>query len=371
MRGYLVLEDGTCFAGDGFGAARTIAGEVVFNTGMTGYQEVLTDPSYYGQIVIMTYPLIGNYGINVDDVESRAPWVRGFVVKELCDQPSHWQAASTLSDYLAAAGIPGLAGIDTRALTRHLRSVGSLRGVIATIADDRPVGPATIAAWAAEAKGFTLRDPVSRVTAPEPYRLAGGGPRVVVIDYGVKRNILRCLAGYGCDITVLPATATADEILSRDPAGILLSNGPGDPTDLGGAIATVRELLDCGRPLFGVCLGHQILALAMGGRTYKLKYGHRGANHPVKDHRTGRVYITTQNHGYAVDEASLPAELAVTHRNLNDGTIEGLMHRQKPVYGVQYHPEAAPGPQESRYLFDAFIELMDSAGSSAKRPERA
>lgn len=358
MRGYLVLEDGTSFAGEGFGAARTIAGEVVFNTGMTGYQEVLTDPSYYGQIVTMTYPLIGNYGINVDDVESRSPWIRGFIVRELCDRPSHWQAERTLAEYLAAAGIPGLAGIDTRALTRHLRSHGSLRGVMTTVADDRSVGPETIAAWAAEARQFELHDHVSHVTTPEPYRIAGDGQRVVVIDYGVKRNILRCLAGYGCDITVLPATATAADILACNPDGVLLSNGPGDPTDLTGAITTAKGLLDCGRPLFGICLGHQILTLAMGGRTYKLKYGHRGANHPVVDYRTGRVYITTQNHGYAVDEDSLPAELVVTHRNLNDNTVEGLMHKHRPVCGVQYHPEAAPGPQESRYLFDRFVAEM-------------
>lgn len=361
MRGYLVLEDDTCFAGEGFGAVRTIAGEVVFNTGMTGYQEVLTDPSYYGQIVTMTYPLIGNYGINAVDVESRAPWIRGFVVRDLCSEPSHWQADRTLSEYLVAAGVPGLAGIDTRALTRHLRSVGAMRGVIATVAGDEPASPDTIAAWAAAARELDMHDHVTHVTTPEPYRLPGAGPRVAVVDYGAKQNIIRCLADARCDITVLPASATTAEILACDPAGVLLSNGPGDPTDLPDAIATVRELLTTGRPLFGICLGHQIMALAAGARTYKLKYGHRGANHPVKDYRTGRVYVTTQNHGYAVDEASLPGGLVVTHRNLNDNTVEGLMHESQPAFSVQYHPEAAPGPQESRYLFDNFIALMGQA----------
>jgi carbamoyl-phosphate synthase small subunit len=361
MKGYLVLEDGSCFVGEGFGAAGAVAGEVVFNTGMTGYQEVLTDPSYYGQIVTMTYPLIGNYGINPADFESRKPWVRGFIVKELCDQPSHWQAVKSLSAYLAENGIPGLAGIDTRALTRHLRTAGTMRGVIATTVSDAPPTSETMATWVAMAQSFEVHDQVKQVTTPVPYRIFGDGRRVVVIDYGAKENILRCLTERNCDLVVVPATTPARDIFDMNPDGVMLTNGPGDPTDLPEAIATVKELAESGLPVFGICLGHQILSLALGGKTFKLKYGHRGANHPVKDYLTNRVYITSQNHGYAVDESSLPADVTVTHRNLNDGTVEGFMHTHKPVFSVQYHPEAAPGPEESRYLFDRFMALMDAA----------
>lgn len=361
MKGYLVLEDGSCFVGEGFGAVGAVAGEVVFNTGMTGYQEVLTDPSYFGQIVTMTYPLIGNYGINPEDFESRKPWVRGFIVKELCDQPSHWQAVKSLSAYLAENGVPGLAGIDTRALTRHLRNAGTMRGVIATTVSDEAPSPEQIAAWVDMAKAFELHDHVKQVTTPQPYRIFGDGRRVVVIDYGAKENILRCLTARNCDLIVVPATTSARDIFDMNPDGVMLTNGPGDPTDLPEAIATVRELVEYGKlPVFGICLGHQILSLALGGQTFKLKYGHRGANHPVKDYITNRVYITSQNHGYAVDEASLPADVVVTHRNLNDGTVEGFQHLTKPVFSVQYHPEAAPGPEESRYLFDRFLSLMEA-----------
>ncbi len=361
MFGYLVLEDGSVFAGEGFGAPGAVVGEVVFNTGMTGYQEVLTDPSYFGQIVTMTYPLIGNYGINPVDFESRAPWIRGFIVKELCDQPSHWQAAKSLSDYLAENGIPGLAGIDTRALTRHLRTRGTMRGVIVATAEE--AGPEKIAAWVEEAKGFECHTHVREVTTPQPYRVFGSGHRVVVVDLGLKQNILRCLTSRDCDLTVVPATMSAQEILELRPEGVMLTNGPGDPTDVPEAIEAVRELVAHGNvPIFGICLGHQVLSLALGGRTFKLKYGHRGANHPVKDYITNRVYITSQNHGYAVEEASLPkADVAVTHRNLNDGTVEGMTHLHRPIFSVQYHPEAAPGPEESRYLFDRFLELMEAA----------
>ncbi|HYG57352.1 MAG TPA: glutamine-hydrolyzing carbamoyl-phosphate synthase small subunit [Symbiobacteriaceae bacterium] len=360
MKGYLVLEDGSVFSGEGFGALGAVSGEVVFNTGMTGYQEVLTDASYYGQIVTMTYPLIGNYGINVADFESRQPWVRGFIVKELCDQPSHWQAVKSLSVYLAENGIPGLAGIDTRALTRHLRTVGTMGGVIATTQEE--AGPETIAQWVEMAKGFSINDHVKRVTTAQPYRIFGGGHRVVVIDYGAKENILRCLTARDCDLIVAPATISFRDLMDMEPDGVMLTNGPGNPADLPEAIATVKELVEYGKiPLFGICLGHQILSLALGGKTYKLKYGHRGANHPVKDYITGRVYITSQNHGYAVDEESLDlTQVKVTHRNLNDGTVEGFAHLHKPVFSVQYHPEAAPGPEESRYLFDRFIALMDA-----------
>ncbi|HLN60062.1 MAG TPA: glutamine-hydrolyzing carbamoyl-phosphate synthase small subunit [Symbiobacteriaceae bacterium] len=361
MKGYLVLEDGSLFIGEGFGAVSAIAGEVVFNTGMTGYQEVLTDPSYFGQIVTMTYPLIGNYGINPADFESRMPWVRGFIVKELCDQPSHWQAVKSLSAYLAENGIPGLAGIDTRALTRHLRSSGTMRGVIVTTLEETAPTPEQLAEWTARAQGFEVHNHVREVTTPNPYRIFGGGHRVVVVDYGLKENILRCLKGRDCDLTVVPSTMSARDILQMRPDGIMLTNGPGDPTDVPESIETVRELVNYGKlPVFGICLGHQILSLALGGSTYKLKYGHRGANHPVKDYITNRVYITSQNHGYAVDELSLnSADIAITHRNLNDNTVEGVMHLHKPVFSVQYHPEAAPGPEESRYLFDRFMGMMD------------
>lgn len=359
MKGYLVLEDGSVFAGEGFGAVAEMAGEVVFNTGMTGYQEVLTDPSYCGQIVTMTYPLIGNYGINPEDFESRKPWVRGFIVKELCESPSHWQASKSLSAYLAEHGIPGLAGIDTRALTRHLRSSGTKLGVIVTTPSNAAPTAEQIALWAAKAQAFAMHDHVMTVTTPQPYRIEGAGHRVAVIDYGLKENILRSLAQRGCDLTVVPAHWTAQQILALNPDGIMLTNGPGDPTDLPEAIETVRQLIHhSGLPIFGICLGHQITSLALGAKTYKLKYGHRGANHPVKDFTNGRVYITSQNHGYAVDEATLPHDVVVTHRNLNDSTVEGIAHLTRPVFTVQYHPEAAPGPQESAYLFDRFVALM-------------
>ncbi|HEY3366938.1 MAG TPA: glutamine-hydrolyzing carbamoyl-phosphate synthase small subunit [Symbiobacteriaceae bacterium] len=362
MKGYLVLEDGSVFAGEGFGAIGAVAGEVVFNTGMTGYQEVLTDPSYYGQIVTMTYPLIGNYGINPDDFESRSPWLRGFIVKELCDQPSHWQAVKSLSVYLAENGIPGLAGIDTRALTRHLRTAGTMRGVIATVAESDEPTAETIAAWVALAKAFECHDHVKQVTTPVPYRIFGSGRKVVVMDLGAKDNIIRCLSARDCSIVVVPATASFQDIMDLNPDGVMLTNGPGDPIDAVEAIQTVKDLLGYGRlPVFGICLGHQILSLAFGMKTYKLKYGHRGANHPVKDFITGRVYITSQNHGYAVDEFSLPDNMEITHRNLNDGTVEGMAHKSLPIFSVQYHPEAAPGPEESRYLFDRFMTLMDAA----------
>jgi len=359
MKGYLVLEDGTLFAGAGFGAPAVQAGEVVFNTVMTGYQEVVTDPSYYGQIVVMTYPLIGNYGVTAGDGESRRPWIRGFVVKELCDRPSHWQAVGSLSGFLAEHGVPVLAGIDTRALTRHLRSHGTMRGVIATVADEAEPDPAQVAAWVEQARAFRLHAPVRQVTTPTAYRIPGSGPHVVAVDFGAKENILRELKLRGCDVTVVPATTTAEKILSLRPDGVLLTNGPGAPTDLPDAVATVRALLAHGDlPVFGICLGHQIAALALGGKTYKLPYGHRGANHPVKELATGRVYITSQNHGYAVAAESLPPDVAVTHVSIHDGTVEGLAHRRLPLFTVQYHPEACPGPRENRYLFDRFLALM-------------
>lgn len=354
MKGYLALEDGTVFEGEAFGAAAQALGEVVFNTGMTGYQEILTDPSYCGQIVTMTYPLIGNYGINREDFESARPRVKGFVVKELCDQPSHWQTHKTLSQYLYENGIVGIAGIDTRALTRHLRTSGTMRGVIAgSVSVDRDE-------LVERARQVSAEHLVDEASTPVPYRVFGTGPRVVVVDFGVKANILRCLREADCDLVVVPARTEISDILNLRPSGILLSNGPGDPKDVPEAIRTVSRLLERpDLPVFGICLGHQILALAMGGDTYKLKYGHRGANHPVKDLQTGRVFITSQNHGYAIDDTSLDSgQVEVTHRNLNDGTVEGMRLKGQPVFSVQYHPEAAPGPEDSRYLFEQFLEVI-------------
>lgn len=355
MKGYLALEDGTILEGTAFGAVGETSGEVVFNTGMTGYQEILTDPSYCGQIVTMTYPMIGNYGINLADFESRAPYVQGFVVRENCPTPSNWRAWQTIEKYLKQNGIIGLAGVDTRALTKRLRNHGTMKGIISTAESmegllDRVNNPLTV----------TGPELVKRVTTRHSYHLPGKGHKVVLMDFGAKQNIVRSLQHYNCDLEVVPAWTTAEEILALNPQGIMLSNGPGDPTDVPYAIETVSQL--AGQvPIFGICLGHQIIGLAMGGKSYKLKFGHRGANHPVKDLNSGRVYITSQNHGYAIEEASLAATgLEVTHRNLNDGTVEGVRHKQKPLFSVQYHPEAAPGPQDSAYLFEQFIDLMNN-----------
>lgn len=346
-----MLEDGTEIRGTTFGATGISLGEVVFNTGMTGYQEVLTDPSYCGQIVTMTYPLIGNYGINEEDYESFQPYVKGFLVREWCEAPSHWRSVRTVEEYLRDHGIIGLAEIDTRALTRHLRRNGTMRGVITTL--DTPT-----ASLVETARGWQSSGLVAQVTTQAPYTLGGKGPHVVLVDYGVKQNIIRSLVAFGCRVTVVPAWYDARRILELLPDGILLSNGPGDPAGVPGAQETVRALAAC-KPVFGICLGHQILGLALGGRTFKLKFGHRGVNHPVKDLVTGRSYITTQNHGYAIDPASLAGTgLEVTHVNLNDGTVEGMSHADLPVFSVQHHPEACPGPEDSRYLFSRFIGLM-------------
>lgn len=353
MKGRLVLEDGTIFEGEAFGATGEQYGEVVFNTSMTGYQEILTDPSYCYQIVTMTYPLIGNYGINEEDFESRKPFVKGFVVKEFCTHPSNWRSAENISAYLARNGVIGLSGIDTRALTRRIRNHGTMRGIITT----KDVTPEELIARVHEVPDISTQDLVSVVTIKEPYRLEGGKYKVVMLDFGAKLNIARELHKMGCDVTVMPGSTTAEEILALKPDGVMLSNGPGDPQMVPYAVKTVRELL--GKvPVFGICLGHQIIGLALGAATYKLKFGHRGANHPVKDLITGKVNITSQNHGFVVDDKTLPEDVIVSHRNLNDDSVEGLMHKNLPLFSVQYHPEAAPGPWDSEYLFKRFIEMM-------------
>lgn len=361
MEGYLLLEDGSVYRGEVVGATGRTMGEVVFNTGMTGYQEILTDPSYRGQIVVMTYPLIGNYGINSEDVESYQPHVQGFVAREFCAEPNNWRCEQDIDAYLRAKNVVGLIGVDTRALTRHLRKTGVMRGII-TVEEPTEV-PASAWQW-------PPRDLVREAAVPQPQHFAGTGPHVVLIDCGVKKNIIRSLRKRDCAVTVVPPWTTAEEILAYNPDGVLLSNGPGDPEDMGYLAATVQTLL--GRVvLFGICLGHQVLGIALGGKTYKLKFGHRGVNHPVKDLETGRVYITSQNHGYAIDAQSLPDTVEVTQINLNDHTVEGIRHRELPVCAVQYHPEASPGPDDAAFLFDRFIALMQQERGRKECQKRA
>jgi carbamoyl-phosphate synthase small subunit len=355
MKKQLILEDGTIFIGEGFGSDADTVGEVVFNTGMTGYQEILSDPSYCGQIVTLTYPLIGNYGINRDDFESINPAVRGFIVKEAADFPSNWRNEFTIDEYFRMKKIPGIAGIDTRKLTRIIRQYGTLKGAICSIEEDAQEVLEGLK------KNSLPIDQVHQVSTKNPYPSPGRGKRVVLVDFGMKHGILRELNQRDCDVIVVPYNTTAEEILMLRPDGIMLSNGPGDPKDVPCAIEMLKGVL--GKvPLFGICLGHQLFALASGADTTKMKFGHRGSNHPVKDLETGKVSITAQNHGYTVDLDSIKGtRLEVTHIALNDGTVEGLRHLDYPAFTVQYHPEASPGPEDANYLFDKFMEMIESA----------
>ena len=402
MRAILALADGTVFEGEQFGATGETVGEVVFNTSMTGYQEVLTDPSYKGQIVTMTYPLIGNYGCNEADVESIGPQVEGFVVREYSAYHSNWRSKWSLDTYLSEHDIIGIQGIDTRALTRRLRVHGVMNGCLST----EDLNPESLVAKAKAWHGLVGWDLVQRVTCPNPYawhnshqssvisgqlrdgsvksessltdngqlttltknsstntfakaRVRGQTYKVIALDFGIKYNILRQLTEHGCEVQVVPAKTAAEEILAAAPDGVFLSNGPGDPMPVGYAIETIRGLMGK-KPLFGICLGHQLLGLALGGKTFKLKFGHRGANQPVKHLETDKVEITSQNHGFCVDIDSLPNSVDITHINLNDDTLEGIQHREYPIFSVQYHPEASPGPHDASYLFSRFTEMMDT-----------
>lgn len=354
MKAFLILEDGTVFTGTSIGSTREVISEIVFNTSMTGYLEVLTDPSYAGQAVVMTYPLIGNYGICQEDMESLKPWPDGYIVRELSRMPSNFRSEGTIQHFLEENNIPGISGIDTRALTKILREKGTMNGMITTD------------------EGFDLNDVTSRMkkygvtgvvkatTCKESHVLPGNGKKVALLDLGAKKNIARSLNERGCEVTVYPALTKAEDILAANPDGIMLSNGPGDPKECTEIIAEIKKLYDSNVPIFAICLGHQLMALATGADTHKLKYGHRGGNHPVKDLETGRVYISSQNHGYVVDVDIMDPSVAVpAFVNVNDGTNEGLKYTNKNIFTVQYHPEACPGPQDSSYLFDRFIKMME------------
>jgi carbamoyl-phosphate synthase small subunit len=370
----LALEDGTVFRGLGFGSANDQAGEIVFNTAITGYQEVLTDPSYRGQIVLMTAPEIGNVGVNPEDFESDRPFCAGFVVRDLSPRVSNWRSTGSLGALMAEHGVAGISGIDTRAVTRRIRISGAQRAVITRAVAD----PAAAVDKARRHPSLEGRDLVVEVTSPEPYEWtegfwlgpdadagqAGAAPRhhVVAYDFGIKRGILRQLRGSGCRVTVVPAKTTAKDVMALKPDGVFLSNGPGDPAAVDYAVGAVQDIMRTGTPTFGICLGHQILGLALGGKTYKLKFGHHGANHPVMDLATRKVEITSQNHGFAVDVDSLAGKAVLSHVNLNDKTVEGMRHDNLPVFSVQYHPEASPGPNDSNYLFKRFVDLMEARG---------
>jgi len=373
----LVLENGVIFRGFGFGATGVATGEVVFNTSMTGYQEILTDPSYHGQIVAMTYPEIGNYGVNSEDCESRRPWLRGFVVRSLADRPSNHRSEEDLGHYLERLGVPGITGVDTRRLVRLTRSLGAMKGLLAV---DSALNDEELIDRVKASPGLVGIDLTREVMIDAPKvwdeplfgesreRVVNADSRhVVALDFGMKWNIPRHLISQGCRVTVVPGSHSADEILELKPDGLFVSNGPGDPEPLTDAVATLKRLMTEasekeGIPIFGICLGHQLLGQALGGRTFKMKFGHRGANHPVRDNRSGRVEITTQNHGFSVDPESLPNHVELTHMNLNDNTVEGMRHKSLPVFCVQYHPEASAGPHDSAYLFDEFKTAMEKRG---------
>lgn len=374
MKAFIALEDGTLFTGRSFTGPFETTGEVVFNTSMAGYQEILTDPSYCGQMVTMTYPLIGNYGINFEDVESDRIQVRALILKEYQEMPSNWRSRTSLAEYLRAGGIPGIEGIDTRALTRHIRVYGAMKAAVST----RDSDPDSLVEKARRSPDMLGLDLVREVTCKKPVLWQRGGPvecktgldafqwpghpnsrRVVAIDYGIKYNILRSLERRGCEVLLVPADMDPETIRRLEPEGLFLSNGPGDPAAVPYAVDTIRNLIGT-RPMFGICLGHQLVGLALGGKTFKLKFGHRGANQPVKDLSTGKVEITSQNHGFCVDMESLrDPDIELSHINLNDRTLEGLSHKKIPLLSVQYHPEASPGPHDAGYLFDRFIEMME------------
>ena len=360
----LVLEDGSHFSGEPFGAIRDAEAEVVFNTCMTGYQEITTDPSYRGQMVCMTYPLIGNYGVNEDDSESRRPWVSGLIVREMVSAYSNWRAVQDLSSWLERNNIPAIGGVDTRALTRRLRSTGTMRGILTINTGALDIDALTNRAR--DIKSLGEQDLVTDASIEKSYiypvgdHPSAGRPRIVVLDCGIKNNILRSLGRRGVDMHVVPHIATAGEIMALGPEGIVVSNGPGDPSSLGPIVQTVRALMDSGTPMLGICLGHQLIGLAAGGTTSRLRFGHHGGNHPIKDLRDGLVHITSQNHEFQVDRASLQADagVVVSQVNLNDQSVEGLRHLTRPVFSVQYHPEGAPGPQDNQYVFDRFLDLV-------------
>lgn len=356
MKALLALEDGFVLQGEAFAGSGECYGEVVFNTGMAGYQEILTDPSYNGQIVAMTYPLIGNYGINNEDGESDRVWVEGFIVRESSVVPSNWRSSESLQSFLERSNVMGVEGIDTRALTKHIREAGAMKGVMSTEDTDTE----SLVAKAKESPGLVGRDLVKEVTSNETSEWSTKGKyRVVAMDFGIKTNILRLLASHDCAVTVVPATTKAEDILTMDPDGIVLSNGPGDPAALGHIAAEVKKLFGK-KPVFGICLGHQLIGRALEFETFKLKFGHHGVNHPVKSLKTGKVEITSQNHGFCVNlESVSDSPVEATHVNLNDDTLEGMRHRELPVFSVQYHPESAPGPHDSRYLFDEFVGEME------------
>jgi carbamoyl-phosphate synthase small subunit len=354
MKAFLILEDKTVFTGQSIGSTKEVISEIVFNTSMTGYLEVLTDPSYAGQAVVMTYPLIGNYGICREDMESKKAWPDGYIVRELSRLPSNFRCEDSIQNFLQEQDIPGIAGIDTRALTKILREKGTMNGCITTNENYN------IDEIVTKLKSYTTGKVVEKVTCDTATVLKGEGKKVALLDLGAKNNIAKSLNDRGCEVTVYPALTTASEIIKANPDGIMLSNGPGDPKDCGSIIDEIKKLYDSNIPIFAICLGHQLMALATGGDTHKMKYGHRGGNHPVKDLNTGRVYISSQNHGYVVDTDKMPEGVAkVSFVNVNDNTVEGLEYSNKDIFTVQFHPEACPGPQDSSFLFDKFIEMME------------